>query len=203
MLLTTTCLFFSVTTTVSVTYKAQSRARRVFYLSTSPKLYQAAVANLGKAGLADESRGARRIVIEKPFGTDLETSHELNARLHDVFDESQVFRIDHYLGKETVQNLLVLRFANSIFEPIWNRNYIDHVQITVAEEVAVGTRAGYYDGSGVLRDMFQNHLLQLMMVTAMEAPIKYDGTAIRNEKVKIRKQHYSSEEEGVCFLSSF
>jgi glucose-6-phosphate 1-dehydrogenase len=135
--------------------------------------------------MAEEQHGARRIVIEKPFGTDLASSRELNASLHRVFQEQQVYRIDHYLGKETVQNLLVLRFANSIFEPVWNRNYVDHVQITVAEEVVVGRRGGYYDRAGVLRDMFQNHLLQLLMITAMEAPARYDAELVRDEKVKV------------------
>ena len=123
--------------------------------------------------------------MEKPFGTDLTTARALNEHLHGVFRESQVFRIDHYLGKESVQNILALRFANAIFEPIWNRRYIDHVQITVAEEVAVGRRASYYDTAGVLRDMFQNHLLQLLMVTAMEAPARFNASAVRNEKVKV------------------
>jgi len=158
---------------------------RVYYLSTSPALYAAAIANLGAAGLADETRGVRRIVIEKPIGTDLATAQELNRATHLVFAEKQVYRIDHYLGKETVQNLLVLRFANSIFEPLWNRRYIDHVQITVAEEVDVGRRAGYYDHSGVLRDMFQNHLLQLLTITAMEAPSRYSADSVRDEKMKV------------------
>ncbi|MCC7475183.1 MAG: glucose-6-phosphate dehydrogenase [Pirellulales bacterium] len=158
---------------------------RVYYLATSPQFYEQAVEQLGRAGLADENGGQRRVIIEKPFGTDLATARELNASVHQVFRERQVYRIDHYLGKETVQNLLVLRFANTIFEPIWNRNYIDHVQITVAEEVDVGRRAGYYDNAGVLRDMFQNHLLQLVMITAMEAPVRYEADAVRNEKVKV------------------
>lgn len=158
---------------------------RIYYLSTSPKLYEQAVENLGKANMVQQNHGARRIVIEKPFGVDSETSRNLNRSLHAVFDESQIYRIDHYLGKETVQNLMVLRFANSIFEPIWNRNYVDHIQITVAEEVDVAERGGYYDGSGVLRDMFQNHLLQLMTITAMESPARFDADLIRNEKVKV------------------
>jgi glucose-6-phosphate 1-dehydrogenase len=162
-----------------------SSATRLYYLSTAPALYSAAIANLGAAGLADESRGVRRVVIEKPFGTDLKTAQELNKATHQVFSERQVYRIDHYLGKETVQNMLVLRFANSIFEPLWNRRYIDHVQITVAEEVDVGRRAGYYDHSGVLRDMFQNHLLQLLMITAMEAPARFSADFVRDEKVKV------------------
>jgi len=135
--------------------------------------------------LADESRGPRRVVIEKPFGTDLKSGRELNAALHSVFSEPQVYRIDHYLGKETVQNIMVLRFANAIFEPIWNRNYIDDVKITVAEEVTVGRRAGYYDTAGVMRDFFQNHLLQLLTVTAMEIPSRFEADLVRNEKVKV------------------
>src|SRR3954452_9742240 len=158
---------------------------RVYYLATAPQFYEAAVNQLGRSGLADESSGERRVIIEKPFGTDLASAQHLNAAVRAVFRERQVYRIDHYLGKETVQNLLVLRFANTIFEPIWNRNYIDHVQITVAEEVDVSRRAGYYDQAGVLRDMFQNHLLQLVMITAMEAPVRYEADAVRNEKVKV------------------
>jgi glucose-6-phosphate 1-dehydrogenase len=158
---------------------------RVYYLATSPNFYEPAIEQLGRSSLADERGGPRRVIIEKPFGTDLETAQNLNAVIHSVFQERQVFRIDHYLGKETVQNILVLRFANTIFEPIWNRNYIDHVQITVAEEVDVGRRAEYYDSAGVLRDMFQNHLLQLLTITAMEAPVRYEADSIRNEKVKV------------------
>jgi glucose-6-phosphate 1-dehydrogenase len=158
---------------------------RVFYLSTAPQLYAPVVAHLGAAGLAREEHGPSRVVVEKPFGTDLATAKQLNEDIHKVFAEHQVYRIDHYLGKETVQNILVLRFANSIFEPIWNRNYIDHVQITAAEELTVGHRAAYYDGVGILRDMFQNHLLQLMTFTAMEAPARFEADAIRDEKVKV------------------
>src|SRR3954462_8172135 len=158
---------------------------RVYYLATAPQFYEQAVKQLGSAGLANENGGKRRVIIEKPFGTDLASAKHLNSVVHAAFSERQVYRIDHYLGKETVQNLLVLRFANTIFEPIWNRNYIDHVQITVAEEVDVGRRAGYYDSAGVIRDMFQNHLLQLVMITAMEAPVRYEADAVRNEKVKV------------------
>ena len=158
---------------------------RLYYLSTLPQLYEQAIEQLGAAGMAEEARGPRRIVVEKPFGSDLASAKKLNKKLHEVFDEHQIYRIDHYLGKETVQNILVLRFANSIFEPLWNRNYVDHVQITVAEEVAVGSRGAYYDHSGVLRDMFQNHLLQLMMITAMEAPSRYEADLVRDEKVKV------------------
>ncbi|QDU75175.1 Glucose-6-phosphate 1-dehydrogenase [Bremerella volcania] len=160
-------------------------AERVYYLSTAPRLYTAAIDQLGESGLANQEEGARRIVLEKPFGYDLGTAEKLNKDVNRVFPEKQVYRIDHYLGKETVQNLLVMRFANSIFEPLWNRNYIDHVQITVAEEVVVGRRGGYYDQAGVLRDMFQNHLLQLLMVTAMEAPVRFDADMVRDEKVKV------------------
>ncbi len=158
---------------------------RVYYLAVSPQFYEAAAAQLGASGLADEARGPRRIVIEKPFGADLASARKLNDAVHRYFSEQQVYRIDHYLGKETVQNLLVFRFANSIFEPIWNRRYIDHVQITVAEEVTVGRRGAYYESAGVLRDMFQNHLLQLLMITAMESPVRYRADNVRDEKVKV------------------
>src|SRR3954464_5721341 len=158
---------------------------RVYYLATAPQFYEAAVNQFGRSGLADESSGERRVIIEKPFGTDLASAQHLNAAVHAVFHERQVYRIDHYLGKETVQYRVVLRFANTIFEPIWNRNYIDHVQITVAEEVDVSRRAETYDQAGVLGDMFQNHLLQLVMITAMEAPVRYEADAVRNEKVKV------------------
>ncbi len=160
-------------------------ATRVYYLSTAPDQYAPAIAQLGAAGLAKDDGGPRRLVVEKPFGTDLATARTLNEQLHEVFAERQIYRIDHYLGKETVQNILVLRFANAIFEPIWNRNYIDHVQITAAEELTVGHRAAYYDSVGILRDMFQNHLLQLMTFTAMEAPARFEADAIRDEKVKV------------------
>jgi glucose-6-phosphate 1-dehydrogenase len=158
---------------------------RVYYLATAPRLYEAAITNLGSAGLFEESGGPRRVVIEKPFGTDLASARALNEHMHRICQERQVYRIDHYLGKETVQNLLVLRFANSIFEPVWNRNYVEHVQITVAESVSVGERGLYYDTAGILRDMFQNHLLQLMMICAMEAPVKNEADRIRDEKVKV------------------
>jgi glucose-6-phosphate 1-dehydrogenase len=158
---------------------------RVYYLSTMPQLYAAAIAQMGKAGLQVETNGQRRVVIEKPFGTDLVSAKQLNESIHQTFREDQIYRIDHYLGKETVQNMLVLRFGNTIFEPLWNRNYIDHVQITVAEEVKVGRRGDYYDKAGILRDMFQNHILQLMMMTAMEAPVRYTGEMVRDEKVKV------------------
>jgi glucose-6-phosphate 1-dehydrogenase len=158
---------------------------RIYYFATAPEHYEVIVRHLGMVGMASEEKGPVRVVVEKPFGTNLSTARRLNQILHEVFRENQIFRIDHYLGKETVQNILVLRFANSIFEPIWNRNYIDHVQITAAEASLVGTRGGYYDSAGVLRDMFQNHLLQLLTLTAMEAPARFDPDCIRDEKVKV------------------
>lgn len=165
--------------------EAGQPATRVYYLATAPQFYEPAITQLGAAALAEESQGARRVVVEKPFGSDLPSAKRLNQFIHSVFREPQVYRIDHYLGKETVQNVLVLRFANAIFEPVWNRNYIDHVQITVAEQVAVGHRGGYYETAGVLRDMFQNHLLQQLALTAMEAPARFEADFIRDEKVKV------------------
>ena len=158
---------------------------RLYYLATSPRFFANIVHTLGRHDMAEESTGWRRVVIEKPFGTDLASAESLNHSIHQVLEESQIFRIDHYLAKETVQNILVFRFGNIMFEPIWNRNYIDMVQITAAESVDVGHRAGYYDQAGVLRDMFQNHLLQLLSLVAMEPPASFDADAIRNEKVKV------------------
>ncbi|MCX7426419.1 MAG: glucose-6-phosphate dehydrogenase [Planctomycetia bacterium] len=160
-------------------------ATRIYYLSTAPRFYEPAIAQLGASKLAGQPCRKCRVVIEKPFGSDLATARRLNEALHKVFRERQVFRIDHYLGKETVANLLVLRFANTIFEPVWNRNYIDHVQITAAENSTIGRRADYYESAGVLRDMLQNHLLQLLCLTAMEAPARFEADAVRDEKVKV------------------
>ena len=158
---------------------------RLYYLATAPEYYTVIVAGLGQSSLAIEDGGWRRIIIEKPFGSDLESAMALDQAVHAVFREDQVFRIDHYLGKETAQNILVLRFANAIFEPLWNGHFIDHVQITVAETVDIGHRAEYYDSTGVLRDMFQNHLLHLLALIAMEPPASFKAEAVRNEKVKL------------------
>ena len=167
------------------TYK--TRGNRIFYLAIPPSLYEKAARMIGQAGLSDENangNGWSRIVVEKPFGRDLETAIELDQSLHESFQERQIFRIDHYLAKETVQNILMLRFANSIFEPIWNRGYIDHVSITAAETLGVEHRAGYYEQAGVLRDMFQNHMMQLLALTAIEPPSLFEANRVRDEKIK-------------------
>lgn len=159
---------------------------RLFYLATPPDLFSLIVRQLGAATLAGEEGGRwRRVIVEKPFGRDLETARALNRDLRQVLKESQIYRIDHYLGKETVQNLLIFRFANGIFEPIWNRRYVDHVQITVAEALGVEQRGGYYDQTGALRDMVPNHLFQLLTLTAMEPPISFEAGSVRDDQVKV------------------
>ncbi|HSL85376.1 MAG TPA: glucose-6-phosphate dehydrogenase, partial [Bacteroidales bacterium] len=157
----------------------------LFYLSTPPGLFGIVSGNLGKVGLGAPSKGYSRIIIEKPFGYDLESCRALNQQLHEAFTENQIYRIDHYLGKETVQNLLVMRFANGIFEPLWNRNYVHHIEITSSESIGVEGRGGYYDGAGALRDMLQNHLLQMVGLTAMEPPSSMTADSIRNEIMKV------------------
>ena len=170
---------------------------RVYYLATPPSAMTEIVERLGAQGVLRESGDAwRRVVVEKPFGYDLATAQALNLHLRAHLAERQIYRIDHYLGKETVQNLMAFRFANGIFEPIWNRRYVDHVQITVAETVGVEDRGGYYDEAGALRDMIQNHLFQLLALTAMEPPISFDADAVRDERVKVLHAiHLSSADE--------
>ena len=158
---------------------------RIFYLSTAPSFFPVIVGHLGQHGLDRRENAEVRVVIEKPIGTNLEEARQLNRDVLEVLDESQVYRIDHYLGKETVQNMMAFRFANGMFEPIWNRNYIDYVQITAAEDIGIGTRAGYYDTSGALRDLVQNHMLQLLTLLCMEPPITFSADDVRDEKVKV------------------
>ncbi|NIQ38463.1 MAG: glucose-6-phosphate dehydrogenase [Proteobacteria bacterium] len=168
--------------------KHETEGNLVFYLALPPSLYKSVAGMLGAAGLAsegEEGNGWARIVIEKPFGRDLETAADLDRSLHESFQENQIYRIDHYLAKETVQNVLVFRFANSIFEPLWNRSYIDHVRITAAETLGVEHRAGYYEDAGVLRDMFQNHMMQLLALTAMDPPSLFQAERVRDEKLEV------------------
>ena len=169
----------------------------IFYLATPPSMYEVIAVNLAKAGLCKQENGFKRIIIEKPFGYDLESGRKLNKILHELITEDQIFRIDHYLGKETVQNLLVTRFANGMFEPLCNRNYIHRIEITSAESIGVEERGGYYDSSGALRDMVQNHLLQMVGLTAMEPPSSLDANAIRNEVLKVFQSLQPIKEEDV------
>jgi glucose-6-phosphate 1-dehydrogenase len=168
-----------------VNERHNTRGNYLYYLATAPKFFRPTVDKLGESGLSKEEGGAwRRVIIEKPFGTDLESATALNRDLQRVLDERQIYRIDHYLGKETVQNILVFRFANGIFEPLWNHRYIDHVQITVAESIGVEDRGGYYDTSGAMRDMVPNHIFQLISLTTMEPPISFEADAVRDEQAK-------------------
>ncbi len=165
--------------------KYHTEGNRIFYLAIPPTVFVEVINNLGAAGLSREDNGRSNIVIEKPFGQDLNSARKLNQLVHTHYRESQIFRIDHYLAKETVQNVLMFRFANSIFEPLWNRRYIDHVQITAAETLGVEHRAGYYEEAGVLRDMFQNHMSELLALTAMEPPAGFESNLVQDEKVKV------------------
>ncbi len=165
-----------------------THGNRLYYLATPPDIYPIIVEQIGHSLLCKECPGQwSRIIVEKPFGHDLDSARELNAHMHQYFQEDQIYRIDHYLGKETVQNILVFRFSNGIFEPIWNRRYVDSVQVTVAESIGVENRGSYYDHAGVIRDMIQNHVLQLVALTGMEPPVEFTADAVRNEKVKVLK----------------
>ncbi|HSB05650.1 MAG TPA: glucose-6-phosphate dehydrogenase [Thermodesulfobacteriota bacterium] len=163
----------------------QTLGNRTFYLAIPPTLYDDVILNLGATGLSRQEKGHTHVVIEKPFGRDLESARRLNATLRNSFEERQIYRIDHYLAMETVQNILMFRFANSIFEPLWNRRYIDHVQITASETLGVEHRAGYYEEAGVIRDMIQNHLFQLLALTAMEPPVTFEAESVRDERIKV------------------
>ncbi|HEX2920129.1 MAG TPA: glucose-6-phosphate dehydrogenase [Bacteroidales bacterium] len=157
----------------------------IFYFATPPSVYEHIAVNLAETGFSMQDKGFRRFIIEKPFGYDLESSKDLNRKLHKHIEEGQIYRIDHFLGKETVQNLLVTRFANGIFEPLWNRNFVESIEVTSAESIGVENRGGYYDSAGALRDMVQNHMLQMAGLTAMEPPSSMDANAIRNEVLKV------------------
>jgi glucose-6-phosphate 1-dehydrogenase len=164
-----------------------TEGNRIFYLASSPSLFPTIVERLGEAGMSEEDGGYARLVVEKPFGRDLMSARELNGEIRRYFEETQIYRIDHYLGKDTVQNILALRFSNGIFEPIWNQHYVDHVQITVAEDIGVGTRGAFYEEAGALRDIVQNHVMQVLCLTAMEPPVTFDAESVREEKVKVLK----------------
>jgi glucose-6-phosphate 1-dehydrogenase len=174
---------------------------RVFYLSTAPEFFTLIVGKLGEHALSEQEDADVRVVIEKPFGTSLAEARQLNREVLGVLDEKQVFRIDHYLGKETVQNMLAFRFANGMFEPIWNRNFIDYVQITAAEDLGIGRRAGYYDHAGALRDLVQNHMLQLLTLLCMEPPVSFDADEVRDEKVKVLHAIHAPTPETVAHMT--
>jgi glucose-6-phosphate 1-dehydrogenase len=175
-----------------------TEGNRIYYLSSSPSLFPAIVERLGEAGMSEEENGGyARLVVEKPFGRDLASARELNGDIRRYFDETQIYRIDHYLGKDTVQNILALRFSNGIFEPVWNEHYVDHVQITVAEDIGVGTRGAFYEEAGALRDIVQNHVMQVLCLTAMEPPVTFDAESVREEKVKVLKAVRPIPEDGV------
>jgi glucose-6-phosphate 1-dehydrogenase len=182
---------------IKLNEKYNTTNNNLFYFSTPPSMYEIIADNLGKIGLNNSSDGYKRIVVEKPFGYDLGSAKHLNKQLLKYFNEDQIYRIDHYLGKETVQNVLVTRFSNGIFEPLWNRNYIHHIEISSAENLGVENRGGYYDTSGSLRDMVQNHLLQLVGLTAMEPPSSFDSNSIRNETLKVFQSLRPIKEEDV------
>ena len=173
----------------------------LFYCAVPPRWYTTIAAGLEKFELAKENEGFRRVVIEKPFGMDLESAQKLNLELQEVLDESQIYRIDHYLGKESVQNLLVYRFANSILEPLWNRNFIDHIQISAAESIGIEYRANYYEKSGALRDMIQSHLMQVMTLVAMEPPVEFTADAVRDEKIKVLRAVRAIEPDDIKKLT--
>lgn len=181
--------------------EAGTQLNRLFYLSTAPQFFPVISAMLGAAGLNQAAAAQVRIVIEKPFGFDLASARRLNAELLSVFEESQVFRIDHYLGKETVQNLMALRFANALFEPVWNRNYIDHVQITAAEDIGIEGRADYYERAGALRDLVQNHMLQLLALLTIEPPTAFEANRVRDEKLKVLEAIVPPAVEDVGLMS--
>jgi len=180
-----------------VLHASDGKTNALYYLAIPPSWYECVCKNLKDAGLADETHGFRRIVVEKPFGMDLASAQDLNAKLQANFDESQIYRIDHYLGKEAVQNLMVFRFANSVLEPLWNRNYIDHVQISVSESLGIGYRAGYYEQAGAFRDMIQSHLMQVMALVAMEPPVSLDANDVRDEKMKVLRSMRAIKPEDV------